>query len=160
MKTQRKFTVLRGSLDGRGVSRRMDTCTCMAELLCCLPEIITTLLFGYVLSSSAVSKSVTPWTVACLAPLSMVILQASILERMAMPSSRVSSQPRDQTQVTHIAGRFFNVWATRETQEYWNGLLCPLPGDLPNPGIEPTMSAMSTWIGRWVLYHSHHLGSP
>ena len=23
-------------------------------------------------------------------------------------------------------------------QEYWNGLLCPLPGDLPDPGIEPT----------------------
>ena len=21
--------------------------------------------------------------------------------------------------------------------EYWSGLLCPLPGDLPNPGIEP-----------------------
>ena len=24
------------------------------------------------------------------------------------------------------------------TQEYWSGLPCPLPGDLPNPGIEPT----------------------
>ena len=23
-------------------------------------------------------------------------------------------------------------------QEYWGGLLCPSPGDLPNPGIEPT----------------------
>ena len=23
-------------------------------------------------------------------------------------------------------------------QEYWGGLLCPPPGDLPNPGIEPT----------------------
>ena len=22
-------------------------------------------------------------------------------------------------------------------QEYWTGLLCPSPGDLPNPGIEP-----------------------
>ena len=22
-------------------------------------------------------------------------------------------------------------------QEYWNGLPCPPPGDLPNPGIEP-----------------------
>ena len=33
-------------------------------------------------------------------------------------------------------------------QEYWNGLLCPPPGDLPNPGIEP-VSLMSTCIGRW-----------
>ena len=32
-----------------------------------------------------------------------------------MPSSRGSSQSRDQTQVSHIAGRFFTIWATRET---------------------------------------------
>ena len=35
------------------------------------------------------------------------ILQARILEWVAFPFSRVSSQPRDQTQVSHIAGRFF-----------------------------------------------------
>ena len=44
------------------------------------------------------------------------ILQAIILEWVAMPSSRWSSQPRDQTQVSHIAGGFFTVWATREAQ--------------------------------------------
>ena len=32
-----------------------------------------------------------------------------------MPSSMRSSQPRDQTQVSHIAGGFFTIWATRET---------------------------------------------
>ena len=42
------------------------------------------------------------------------ILQARILEWAAMPSSRASSQPRDWTQVSCIAGRFFIVWATRE----------------------------------------------
>ena len=31
-----------------------------------------------------------------------------------MPSSRGSSQPRDWTQVSHIAGGFLTVWATRE----------------------------------------------
>ena len=35
--------VLCGSLDGRGVWGRMGTCTCMAEALCCSPEIITAL---------------------------------------------------------------------------------------------------------------------
>ena len=35
------------------------------------------------------------------------ILQARILEWVAIPFFRVSSQPRDQTQVSHIAGRFF-----------------------------------------------------
>ena len=37
---------------------------------------------------------VTPWTAACQAPLSMGILLARILEWVAMPSSRGSSQPR------------------------------------------------------------------
>ena len=27
-------------------------------------------------------------------------------------------------------------------QEYWNGLPCPPPGDLPDPGIEPTSSVL------------------
>ena len=44
------------------------------------------------------------------------ILQARILEWVAMPSSRGSSWPRDGTQVSRIAGGFFTVWATRETQ--------------------------------------------
>ena len=58
--------------------------------------------------------SETPWTVARQALLSMGILQASILEWVAMPSSRGSSQPRDRTQVSHMAGGFFTIWATRE----------------------------------------------
>ena len=42
------------------------------------------------------------------------ILQARILEWVAFPFSRGSSNPRDQTQVSHIAGGFFISWATRE----------------------------------------------
>ena len=54
----------------------------------------------------------------CSPPVSSVhrILQARILEWVAMPSSRGSSQPRDPTQVSHIAGGFFTIWATREAQ--------------------------------------------
>ena len=48
------------------------------------------------------SNSVTPWTVACQAPMSMGF-------------------PR---------------------QEYWSKLLFPIPGDLPNPGIEPVSPAL------------------
>ena len=43
------------------------------------------------------------------------ILQARILERVAMPSSKGSSKPKDKTQVSRTVGRFFTVWATRET---------------------------------------------
>ena len=39
--------MLRGSLDGRGVWGRMDTCVCMAESLYCAAEMIKTLLIGY-----------------------------------------------------------------------------------------------------------------
>ena len=39
------------------------------------------------------------------------ILQARILECVALPFSRRSSQPRDGTQVSCTAGRFFTVWA-------------------------------------------------
>ena len=56
----------------------------------------------------------TPWTIALQAPVSMRILQASILEWVAVPFSRGSSQSRDQTLVSHMAGRFLTIWATRE----------------------------------------------
>ena len=36
-------------------------------------------------------------------------------------------------------------------QEYWSGLPCPPPGDLPNPGIKP--ESYISCIGRRVLYH-------
>ena len=65
------------------------------------------------------------------------ILQARILEWVAFPFSRESSQPRAQTQVSSIAGGFFTSWATREAQEYWSGWPVPLPVALPDPGIEP-----------------------
>ena len=53
----------------------------------------------------------TPGTVTCQTPLSMGILQASILEWVAIPFSRGTSRPRDRTQVFCTAGRFFTVWA-------------------------------------------------
>ena len=43
------------------------------------------------------------------------ILQARVLEWVAIPFSRGSSWPRDQIWVFHIAGRFIIIWATRET---------------------------------------------
>ena len=44
------------------------------------------------------------------------IFQARILEWGVFPFSRVSSQPRDRTQVSCIASGFFTSWATREAQ--------------------------------------------
>jgi len=42
-------------------------------------------------------------------------------------------------------------------QEYWNGLPCPLPGDLPHPGIEPVSpAALALQVDALPL---SHLGS-
>ena len=74
---------------------------------------------------------VIPWTVAQ-PPGSSVhgILQARILEWVAMPFSRGSSPPRDQTQVSCIADRFFTIWATREAHtrcKHTIKFVCPSP---------------------------------
>ena len=45
------------------------------------------------------------------------ILQARILEWVATPFSRGSSQPRDWTWVSRIVGKFFTIWATGEALE-------------------------------------------
>ena len=43
-------------------------------------------------------------------------------------------------------------------QEYWRGLPCSLSGHLPHPGIE--LVSHVSCVGRRVLYHQGHLGSP
>ena len=63
---------------------------------------------------SHVQLFVTLWTVAHQATLSIGILQARILERVAISFSRGFSRSKDQTQVSHTAGRLFIFWATRE----------------------------------------------
>ena len=67
------------------------------------------------------------YPVECSPPGSSVhrIFQARVLEWVAISFSRGSFQPRDWTQVSHIAGRCFKLWATREapgnTQSHTNG---------------------------------------
>ena len=55
------------------------------------------------------------------------ILQARILEWVAMPSSKGSSRPRDRTCVSCIAGGFFTVWASLQTPPLGDGLF---PGEV------------------------------
>ena len=102
-------------------------------------------------------------------PLSVGIFQARTLEWVAYPSSRRSSQPRDQTQVSYIAGRFFTSWATREAQrrllcpqgfsrqEYWSGLPFPSSGDLSDAEIEPASPALA---GRFFTTEPPRKSSP
>ena len=116
------YSTLCGSLDGRGVCRRMDACTHMAESLCCSSETVTTLLIGYCLLGKLCPTVCDPtdWSL----PGSSVhgISQARIMEWVAMPFSRGSSQPR---------------------------VPCPPPGNLPDSGMEPRFPASSALAGRF-----------
>ena len=48
-------------------------------------------------------------------------------------------------------------------QEYWSGLLCPLPDDIVDPGIKPQSLCLMRWHAEFLLlllfYHQHHLRS-
>ena len=66
-------------------------------------------IWHYAWPLSHVQLFVTPWTVAHQASLSMGILQARILEWVAISFSRGFSQPRDGTRVSDIAGGFFII---------------------------------------------------
>ena len=59
-----------------------------------------------------------------------------ILEWVAIPFSRASSWPRNWTQVSCIAGRFFTIWATRRVYLVsfrWNAFSSEIFGQLPSP---------------------------
>ena len=83
------------------------------------------------------------------------ILQASILEWVVMSSSRGSSQPRDQTQVSHVVGRLFTVWAIREAKNTGVGSLSLLQGIFPTQGSNPGLLHCG-----WILYCLSHKRSP
>ena len=73
------------------------------------------------------------------------ILQARILEWVAFPFSRGFSQPRDWTQVSCIAGRFFTSWVIREAQWKLCLTLCD-PMDYKVHGI------LQARILKWVAF--------
>ena len=55
-----------------------------------------------------------------LAGFTVHVLQARILESVAIPFPQGSSPLRDWTRVSGTAGRFFTMWATREAPKRWN----------------------------------------
>ena len=65
------------------------------------------------------------------------ISQERILEWVSMPFSRGSSQPRDWTQVSHIAVDSLPSEPAVKPKNTGVGSLSLLQGDFPDPGIEP-----------------------
>ena len=56
------------------------------------------------------------------------ILQARILQWVAIPFSRGSSQPRDQTQVSRTAGRLSTIWANKNSPCNYIPIVIPQEG--------------------------------
>ena len=90
------------------------------------------------LSCSVVSDSVTLWSVACHGYSVHGIFQARILEQVAISSSRWSSRPRDQTQISCIARQILYHWSTWQSN-------CPL---FFSSSIFGTL-----WLGGLIFWH-------
>ena len=113
------------------------------HLLCCLHWQVGSLL----LKSSSKPNEWVKGTQSCLTlfnPMDYTVhgnLQARILQWIAFPLPGGSSQPKDRTQVFHIACRLFTTWVIREAQEHWSGYPIPSPV-APDPGIKPGSPAL------------------
>ena len=82
-------------------------------------------------------------------------LQARTLEWVAYPFSRGSSQPRDWTQVSHIAGRFLRAEPQGKPKNTGAGSLSLLQG------IFLTQESNHSLLHcRWILYQQSYQGSP
>ena len=73
------------------------------------------------------------------------ILQARILEWVAVPFSRGSFQPRDRTQVSNNAGGFFTSWATREAR------LCIYLHPSTHPFIHPSIHTVMEYTDKYLI---------
>ena len=83
-------------------------------------------------------------------------------ERVRMARPTPWERKWSEVKVTQSRLTFVSPWSAAcqallstgfTRQEYWSGLSCPPPGDLPNPGIKPRSPHC-----RQILYHLSHLG--
>ena len=90
------------------------------------------------------------------------ILQARIPEQVAIPFSRGSSQPRDQTQVSSVVGRFLTVWATREAHIALQAVSKQFRSRVPENPLIPFRSFLflcssDPWMPLWLPCYLYNL---
>ena len=96
-----------------------------------------------------------PWTVAHQAPPSMGILQATILEWVAMPSSRGSSQPRNWIRCPVLQADSLPSQPPGEPKNTGADSLSLLQGIFPSQELNWDLLCC-----RWILYQLSYQGSP
>ena len=156
-----------GDLNGKETQKRGNICICTADSLCCTVETKRRLSNNY--ESESESRCCVWLFPDCIVH---GILQARILQWVAFPFSKGSSQPRDRTQVSCTAGRFFTRWATKEAPRNYTpikinlkikkiglfgkyGITYDLENSWKFPGIPSSCSQMPeiNLLGIW----KHHL---
>ena len=88
-------------------------------------------------------------------PMDCIVHGIHPLEWVAFPFSRRSSQPRDQTQVSHIAGGFFTSWIIRVTKNSGVGILSLLQWIFLTQKLNQGLLHC-----RWILYQLSYEESP
>ena len=89
------------------------------------------------------------------------ILQASILEWVAFPFSRGSSQPRDWTEFSCIAGRFFTSWAIKGSPRILEWVAYPVSSRSSWPRNHTGVPCIAgRFFTNWAIREAHHLESP
>ena len=80
------------------------------------------------------------------------ILQARMLEWVTFPFSRESSQPRDWTQVSRIAGRFFSSWTTGEAfgSKGWCVIVCAAGDHISTHPSQVLLMVFAPWNVWWA----------
>ena len=100
----------------------------------------------------------TLWTVARQAPLPMEFSRQEYWGGVAIPFSRESSQPRDRTQVSCIAGLFFTIWGTREAPSLMSQASRSQVQDSNSDSVtpEPALRDATPYSlsGRWLMSQS------
>ena len=80
------------------------------------------------------------------------ILQVRILEWVAIPFSRGSSQPRDQSQDSHIAGRFFNQLSHKESPKILEWVAYHFSSGSSQPGSQTRISCIvGGFFTNWAI---------
>ena len=100
-----------------GKSTGIFLCVCLCVCVCVCAPVCTCVCWGHACVCVLISQSCLTLCnpLDCSLPGSSVhgILQARILEWVAISFSRGSSQPRNRSWVSRNTGRFFTIWATR-----------------------------------------------
>ena len=130
-------------LCGKRIWKGADTCVCITDSLCCTPETNTTLSINYapvkktktqsyqlvchnasMQVTSVTSDSVTPWTVACQAPLSMWFPRQEYWSGLLCPPPEDPSDSGIEStspEAPALAGRFFTHEPLGKPSMLWRG---------------------------------------